>query len=865
MKKTILPVLVWALLFSCRTEEIPEQAEQPVEASAAQQGIYIPGTAIVEFSDEMVALLENDLKEGTLRTRSSDLNHVVDAIGITSMKRLFPEAGEYEPRTRREGLHKWYVIEYDESRPRTRAENELMGIPGVEYVEGRRKTRSLEFNDPGLSRQWAIDNSTTPGFDINVLPVWAGYTTGRQDVIVAVVDQGVDASHPDLAANCLKDGNFNFVTGGGTIVPGAHGTHVAGVIAAINNNGEGICGIAGGDAAKGQSGVRILSCQMLMTVGEGSQTVSSSGNSAAAIKWGADHGAVISQNSWGYDFDTNGDGRIEGIELETELHARISRSDSLAVDYFIKYAGCDNNGAQLPDSPMKGGIVFFAAGNDNVANSAPSNAENVIAVGAADKFGNKANYSNYGSWVDLAAPGSGVYSTVLNGGYANMNGTSMACPQVSGVAALVVSYLGGRDFTCEMLRERLLEGAREGAVKSNYPVGRLVDALGALSYGHTMAPSSVPDLSCSVVSNRIDFQWSIPGDGAGRPAYGYVMLYGKDKDAVESADPAHPGEGVLSEKIVRHGAVGDAVRHRIEGLDFSTEYHVALAAYSYNNLFSDKSAVRTIVTGVNNPPAITTTYSGTHELKAFETLTVPFSVEDPDGHAFTLTYRKGSDADSLHLDDSDIVITGNRAESGSYTLVLTATDRYGASSSFEFPYTILVNNPPKANVAIEDIFMNSPGESRQFNLSDLFTDADHEPLQYKVETTNTGVAHPNITSGILYITALQFGHSVLRVTATDARGDKAEISFRILVREAGIDYLAYPNPVLSDLNIATGEKRTDTEIRIVSQTGAVVLEEKFQASAFEPKAVDMSRCAPGRYLMILKFDSKEYKKQIVKK
>jgi subtilisin family serine protease len=359
----------------------------------------------------------------------------MEEFGVSSMERLFPHAGEYEPRTRKEGLHRWYVLRYAESVPFTRAGAGFENIPGVEYVEPVRAIKLDTYNDL-TSDLWGLDNTATPGFDINVLPVWENYTMGNPEVIVSVVDNGVDIKHEDLAANCLSTGHYNAVDGNYSIVPGSHGTHVAGTIAAVGNNGKGVIGVAGGNAAKNKSGVKIMSCQIFKDTAEGSV----SGNSGNAIKWGADHGAVISQNSWGYQADANGDGTISADELKVANSITVQGSDKAAIDYFIKYAGCDNNGNQLPDSPMKGGVVIFAAGNDALTNAAPANYEPVIAVGSVAMDGSRSSFSNYGNWVDIAAPGSAITSTIPGDKYGSMSGTSMACPHVSGVAALGLSY-----------------------------------------------------------------------------------------------------------------------------------------------------------------------------------------------------------------------------------------------------------------------------------------------------------------------------------------------------------------------------------------------------------------------------------------
>ena len=168
-----------------------------------------PSYVKVLFSDEMTELIEDDLSRGSLRTRSEDLNDIVGSLGIESMERLFPFAGEFEPRTRKEGLHRWYKVRYAQDVPATRAVETLGALPGVECVE-EPLDAYLTTNDKYWADQWALNNTRYPERDIDVQQVWQNFTVGNPNVIVAVLDGGIDLAHPDLAWNCLSTGHKNY-------------------------------------------------------------------------------------------------------------------------------------------------------------------------------------------------------------------------------------------------------------------------------------------------------------------------------------------------------------------------------------------------------------------------------------------------------------------------------------------------------------------------------------------------------------------------------------------------------------------------------------------------------------------------------
>ena len=497
-------LLLALLLAGCLRQE-----PDPVPAGQArpESGSTLPGRAVVLLTEQAADALD-----------APDFSAVAQQLGIRSAERIFPEAGEFEARHRAAGLHRWYRIRYDEGVPATKAESELGRLPGVEAVQTPRRIKQRSyFNDNYYSLQWNLENDGSlgnafkKGIDINVRPVWEEFTAGSSEVIVAVIDGGIDLSHDDLQGVVLPagaNGSRTFIDGYSLykIQAESHGTHVAGTIGAIGNNGVGVAGIAGGD--NGQGGVRLLSCAIFASDGDEMDD----GDDAAALVGAADHGAVIANNSWGYEYDSEADAALGAKDF-----LQHSSATKTAIDYFIDNAGTDADGNQT--GPMKGGVVIFAAGNEGWSHDAPSEYERVIAVGALGPDGKMAEYSNYGPWVDILAPGGSdtdetrakewIASTDTDNEYSYQSGTSMATPHVSGVAALLVSYFGGPGFTNETLREKLLEGARMDGFE--LPAGRsigggMLDAYGAFSYKYE--PED-PDLEGITVSTDYDGDYRI--------------------------------------------------------------------------------------------------------------------------------------------------------------------------------------------------------------------------------------------------------------------------------------------------------------------------------------------------------------------
>ncbi|TVR38537.1 MAG: T9SS C-terminal target domain-containing protein [Bacteroidia bacterium] len=271
-------------------------------------------------------------------------------------------------------------------------------------------------DDPLFGNQWAFQNSGQfngrPGADISWLEAMQ-IEKGDSAVIVALVDGGIDLEHEDLAGNLWPQIGYNFVHDSPVIEPHHHGTVVAGIVAALNNNDKGIAGTAGGSGQ--DDGVRLMTAQVFAESG--------SGGFHLAQVYAADNGAAISQNSWSFS--------QPGVYNPAILDA---------FDYFVAYGGGD---------VLEGGIAIAAAGNNN-DNGAyyPGYYSAVLSVTGTTNRDEKAWYSNYGSYIDLSAPAGetntveerGVLTTHNDDNYGYTMGTSVACPFVSGTAALLASY-----------------------------------------------------------------------------------------------------------------------------------------------------------------------------------------------------------------------------------------------------------------------------------------------------------------------------------------------------------------------------------------------------------------------------------------
>lgn len=476
-------------------------------------------TKVVQISDEYSrnSFLVK-IKQGSDESTLEGLRNA----GAIQIERLFRENPARKDLESQFGLDRWYMVELGEDAVLDdviMSAAEFESISMVEYNSIAKKASDciiypcddpepmtkaeageLPFNDPRLVDQWhyynqgnaLVSQTVKKGADINVLNVWKTLTAGDPSIIVAVVDEGVKHTHKDLIDNMWKnsreipnngiddDGNgyvddiygYNFVDDGPITWANdgdtGHGTHCAGTIAAVNNNGTGVSGVAGG-SGKGD-GCRIMSCQIFSGEAGGASSIV-----AKAVKYAADNGASIISCSFGFTSPMASD------------NAYIRNQGSAEIDAIHYFEACRNNPV------LDGNIAIFAAGNEGHDYAHyPGAFHDIISVTAFGPDYLPTYYTNYGPGCNIVAPGGEAYqarsfkglvlSTVPSelvqtqettsskgNDYGYMQGTSMACPHMSGIVALALSYAKkiGKTYTVQEFKNMIMTSANDLDSKLN--------------------------------------------------------------------------------------------------------------------------------------------------------------------------------------------------------------------------------------------------------------------------------------------------------------------------------------------------------------------------------------------------------------
>ena len=498
IRKIVSALFAAAVLFSAcsrSNESLLTGVQEEAKTAYATKVVNNP-----EEADEnsLIIVLEESVAQ-TLAQGGTDeaLAAFCEEAGVANFERVFVSDNEL---ARSKGLHRWYLASFDGPKNPQVMAQKFAELKSVSYVQFNTKVYrnfvsegtsyhytpkgfgdfNVPFNDPLLSDQWhyinncdlSVAETSRQGADINVKDAWR-LCAGDPNVIVAICDEGVKYNHPDLIDNMwvnedeipgngIDDDNngyvddihgWNFLSttdypkeiSWGEDGDKGHGTHVAGTVAAVNNNGIGVGGVAGG-SGKGD-GIKMMSCQVFS--GNSSATIAAR---AKAYEYAANNGACIIQCSFG----------LPGGNVTSDYVFEAAYNvEKAGLDYFINY--------RQAYSPVDRNFAIFATGNDGYHLAGyPAAHREVIGVSAFGPDYLPAVYTNYGPGTNICAPGGDetinmtaesdratILSTVpsdcsaYDTDYGYMQGTSMACPHVSGVVALGLAYARklGKSYT----------------------------------------------------------------------------------------------------------------------------------------------------------------------------------------------------------------------------------------------------------------------------------------------------------------------------------------------------------------------------------------------------------------------------------
>lgn len=896
------------LLAGCGQEALPE-AGTPATPDVGNETTSpggLPGIAYVKVPESASVEIHEVATRGLTKADTKLTRALTDA-NTDNLEPLFPIDPRFEKRMRERGLDRWFIVKFDEGQDLDSTLKLLEESECFEFVEKTyatslpdvrpltyapamgmmsRAEKEYPFNDENLPAQWHYHNTgATPnsvaGADINLFEAWK-YTTGDPKVIVSVNDGGIDVNHEDLAENIwvnegeipddgidndnngfIDDVNgYNFATNSGkiTVYAGSgHGTHVAGTIAARNGNGKGVCGIAGGDEA--HPGARLMSCQKFADNGSGVA-------GEQAFVYAANNGSVISQNSWGYTYPGPGE---------------LPESMKEAIDYFIDYAGCDNEGNQLPDSPMKGGIVIFAAGNNGKDYDCyPGAYERVLSVSAMAPDWTVAFYSNKGAWVDIMAPGGDLRSqygengigqvlstlppAVYRGvGYGYMQGTSMACPHVSGIAALVVSKFGGQGFTNTELRARLEGAIHEVSIDEKNPdySGRLgvgyIDAGKVFAENGGTAPYDVTDLSAKADFTTIEFKWTAVADSDDGAPVKYNLYLS------ENAINTSGLKNIIPIRVNAMGVKpGETMTYTVGSLTPGKKFHAAIVAVDRWGQMSATPRTIETATKENHAPEVSGVPEDIVKVKGSGETVVPIVVSDRDGHS--ISFKLGGDTRGVTAtrDGNTIEISFRAlAKPGKYTVTLNLVDELRASTDVTIPYEITKAEPPVIIEEMEDqVLDGSKGEST-FDLGKYFS--FEEGTSFSASSTDDNIVKASVSGTSLTLTPVHPGKAIVSVKATNDK-ESAGFDFNVKVFDDNQSVISriFPQPATTELNIefAYGVKKASVAIR--DMLGAKVYDRVHVGGSDKVAKIDISGLPAGTYTLIFECEQGKARKTFIK-
>lgn len=688
----------------------------------------------------------------------------------------------------------------------------LSNHPYLEYAEFNYAVNVLVVpNDPRFTDLWGLNNTGQLGgtndADIDAVEAW-DITTGSSEVVVGVIDTGIDYNHPDLAANMwtnpseipgngIDDDNngyiddmhgINSIEGSGNPMDDHyHGTHCAGTIGAKGNDNYGVAGVCWN--------VKLVGMKFLDSAG--------SGYSVDAIECidyavGLVNNGVnlrVLSNSWG------------GGGFEQSLKDAIAAANSAGI-LFVAAAGNDGTN------------------NDSVAQY-PCNYDvgNVLSIAATDQDDALAAFSNYGLLsVDLGAPGVNIWSTIPNNSYTSLSGTSMATPHVSGVAALMLSY--NNTLTVSELKSILMDsGDAISALSGNTVSGKRLNAFNAVSqtpapyptFGLDVSPGAQSIVKMQSTSYTIDitsnlgFSSPVSLTYTSTPPINANITFNPNPGLpgststmnIVTTESTTPGDYIIdivgtSGTITKTVSVNlQVVPENLGQLSYSNTTTIAIPDANYTGIDSTINVPDSMFTW-----STTVTVNITHPWRN----DIVITLISPSGTEVVLRDREGGSDDDIH---QTITTTAFRGEDSFGVWTLNVADCGSADVGTLDDWSLTIEGELLDANNFPNLTINSPADNASFSsgasitFSATATDIEDGDISSSIQWTSS--IDGNIGSGGQFSTsALSDGAHTITATVTDSGGRSVQESINILA--GSYQQLSYTNntPLLIPDNNSTG-------------------------------------------------------------
>ena len=645
---------------------------------------HVPGQLLVRYSGELPEAINQNIEK--ILKSSSD-----NSLAVASSKKA--------------ALLSFYGIASDDDALAKKAA-EIAALPGVLSVEANVIYQLNEIipNDPEFEKLYGLQNIGKPGKDINVVNAW-NFTTGSRDIVVGVIDTGIDYEHSDLAANIwlnpgesgtdaegsdratngIDDDNngyiddvrgWDFIGNDNDPMDGnSHGTHVAGTIGAVGDNGKGIVGVNWQ-----------VSMAALKVFTDGGSTTTDA--LAEAISYATAQGMDLTSNSWG------------GGAVSEVLQDAISEAD------------------------RKGIIFVAAAGNSSSDTDAvphyPSSYEygNIIAVASTDDDDELSSFSSYGAVsVDVAAPGSNIYSTTPGGRYGFKSGTSMATPHVAGLVALAKSVFP--EMPVLELKERILSTSQILPSLAGKVLHGRIDAFDSLEID-TEAPSAPGGIQ--IISQNISglqVSWLSSGDDGDAGSAAYYELNIADQPLTE----ASWNEG-LSWKIA--AADADIVSATLSELPFNLTGYLAIRAYDNvgnSSVISDQVEV--------NLPKPTTIAVNKGSMMGFSSVTGDWAVIEEVGNKLISDSPQGRYENGI-----DVALTTN-SYAVQQGLILSFVSSYEIEAKYDHGFIEVSADGGEWQEIARYSGKQDSLQRRNYSLQSFIAGAEQFQLRFRLQTDSS--------------------------------------------------------------------------------------------------------------------------------